>query len=190
MINQLKNWTGEIEINGNKFTSFTEALNFDFKTLSDDMTIKLLSQSNKTLNESNTSENHIVQNESETEYRIIVKPYMTKPATPEFDFMAQWNNNNPMPMREMVGTVEKETRGMTYMHLHGMGKPTITCLCCGKELTNPVSRHYGIGPVCLSKMGINRDIEDVPGITEDLAKIEWSGWIIKSAIIEKVKIEW
>ena len=43
-------------------------------------------------------------------------------------------------------------------------------MCCGKELTNPISRHYGIGPVCLSKMGISRDIEDVAGIKEDLAK--------------------
>ena len=189
MINLLRNWTGEIEINGQHYNDISEASNFDFKTLSDSMSIKLLSKSKQSLNESNTSDNHIVANDSATEYRITVKQYMTKKATPEFDFMAQWNNNNPMPVRTMQGTIEKETRGMVYMHLHGFGKPTITCLCCGKELTNPISRHYGIGPVCLSKMGINRDIEDIEGIKEDLAKLEWTGWIIRSAITEQEEVQ-
>ena len=110
---------------------------------------------------------------------------MTQKATPDFDFMAKWNNDNPMPLRTMIGTAEKETRGMIYMKLHGFAKPTITCACCGKELTNPISRHYGIGPICLSKLGIARDIEDVSGISEELVNITWEGWIIKSAIIEQ-----
>ena len=114
---------------------------------------------------------------------------MTKKATPEFDFMAQWNADKPMPMRTMIGTIDKETRGMIHVKLHGMGVPTITCLCCGKELTNPVSRHYGIGPICLSKMGISRDIEDVSGIKEDLQNITWNGWIIKSAVTEQKEVE-
>lgn len=122
------------------------------------------------------------------EIKITVKPYMTKEATPEFDFMEKWNNNRPMPMRTMVGTVEKETKGMVYMHLHGYAQQTITCACCGKELTNPVSRLYGIGPVCLAKIGITRNIEDVENIKEELVKVEWTGWVIKSAITEQEEI--
>ena len=176
MINLLKDWTGSVEVNGQLYNDISELSKIDFKTFSDSVLIKLLHKQKQSIIESNTNEK---------EYTITVKQYMTKPATPEFDFMAQWNNNKPMPMRTMIGSVEKETRGMVYMKLHGMGVPTITCMCCGKELTNPISRHYGIGPVCLSKMGISRDIEDVDGIKEDLAKLEWTGWIIKSAIIEQ-----
>ena len=185
MINLLSNWQGSISINGQMFNNIQDALKFDFKTLSDDIDIKLLSNKHNALNESNLSENHVHKNESEIEYRITVKPYMTKEATPEFDFMRQWNNNIPMPMRTMIGTVEKETRGMVYMKLHGFGEATVTCMCCGKELTNPISRHYGVGPICLSKIGITNEIEDVSGIKSKLQNLTWSGWIIKSAIIDK-----
>ena len=71
------------------------------------------------------------------------------------------------------------------MNLHGFAKPTITCMCCGRELTNPISRYYGIGPICLGKIGISRQIDDIENIKEDLVKMKWSGWIIKSAIIRK-----
>lgn len=179
MINLLKHWNGEIEVNGTHYKNIAEALsNLTSETLSDDFTIKLLSESK----ESPTEHQSVVRTNDTKEKTITVKQYMTKKATDEFDFMRRWNNDIPMPMRTMQGVVEKETRGMVYMKLHGYGKPTITCLCCGKELTNPVSRYYGIGPICLNKIGIQRDIEDVSGITEELQKITWEGWIIKSAI--------
>jgi hypothetical protein len=77
---------------------------------------------------------------------------------------------------------------MVYMNLHGEGRETITCMCCGKELTNPVSRHYGIGPICMSKVGIHCDISNVDEIKEKLVDIKWSGWIVKSAIIEREEV--
>lgn len=123
------------------------------------------------------------------EVRITVKPYMTQPSSPEFDFMARWNNDKPMPMRVMEGVKVKETPGMVYMKLHGMGKPTICCYCCGRELTNPISRHYGIGPICLAKMGIVNEITDVDAIREQLVQIMWEGWIIKSAIIKEEEVD-
>ena len=129
--------------------------------------------------------NRTVISSDDLEYQITVKPYMTQPSSPEFDFMEKWNNNNPMPMRIMEGIKVKETKGMVYMDLHGLAEPTVTCYCCGKELTNPISRHYGIGPVCLSKLGISRDIDDVDGITAELVSIRWKGWIVKSAILEQ-----
>lgn len=185
MINLLKEWDGEIEIDGVHYASISEVSESTQNTLNPNTTIKLLSKSKRTL----TERQSIVKTDDTEEQTITVKAYMTKPASPEFDFMSQWNNNVPMPMRTMQGVKLKETRGMVYMKLHGYGKATITCLCCGKELTNPISRHYGIGPVCLSKMGIHRDIEDVSGITEDLAKLTWEGWIIKSAILENYEAE-
>lgn len=184
MINQLKNWPGEVEIDGQHYNSIQDALQRSPGDFNESTCIKLLCKQQNAVNESQT-----VQEAHSDEVKITVKQYMTKPASPEFDFMLKWNNNVPMPMRTMIGKTEKETRGMVYMNLHGFGYPTVTCAVCGKELTNPVSRHYGIGPICLSKMGISRDIEDVDGIKEDLAKIEWSGWIIKSAIVDKEEVE-
>lgn len=178
MITMMKNWKGKVEIDGTVYDSIADAQSI-FKSFSDDIHIKLLS------NNKSTNTSVVTALDDAVEYEIEVKKYMTQPATPEFDFMAKWNNNEPMPMRIMQGTVEKETRGMVYMKLHGLAKPTITCYCCGKELTNPVSRHYGIGPICLGKLGITRDIDDIENIREELVNITWTGWIIKSAIINK-----
>lgn len=175
----LQNWLGSIIINDTEYDSIKSAESV-LKTLSGNVHIIL-----KSANKSVSNRTTVQITDTTGEYEITVKPYMTKPATPEFDFMAKWNDNNPMPMRIMQGVIEKETPGMVYMKLHGLAKPTITCYCCGKELTNPVSRHYGIGPVCLSKLGIIREIDDVENIKEELVNIKWSGWIVKSAITEK-----
>lgn len=184
MLSLMKNWKGRVEIDGVVYDSIEHAQSV-FKSFSDDMHIKLLSATQK----AKIERSNVSQSDSETEYLIKVKEYMTKKATPEFDFMANKNNNIPMPMRIMQGTIEKETPGMVYMKLHGLAKPTITCYCCGKELTNPISRHYGIGPICLGKLGIVRDIDDVENIREELVNITWEGWIIRSAILSKEVIE-
>ena len=191
MLSLLKNWKGKIEINGKEYNTVQDATN-DFKTFSGDICIKLhpieknviQSQSDTLESKSNVS----VHSDKTGEIKITVKPYMTRKATPEFDFMQKFNNDNPMPMRIMQGTIEKETRGMYYMKLHGLAQATIRCACCGKELTNPVSRHYGIGPICLSKLGIIRDIEDIENIKDDLVNITWEGWCIKSAITEMEEV--
>lgn len=187
MLSMLKNWKGRVIINDTEYDSIEHATSV-FKSFSDDMHIRLLSATqNAQKQQISTSES--VSESATTEYQIEVKKYMTQKATPSFDFMARWNNDNPMPMRIMQGTIEKETRGMVYMKLHGLCKPTITCYCCGKELTNPISRHYGIGPICLGKLGIARDIDDVENIKEELVNIEWAGWIIKSSIVERKEVE-
>ena len=173
MITMLRHWQGSIQINDKEYDSAENAIS-EFKTDSDNIHIILKSANKNVLNR--------------TTDEVTVKQYMTKKATPEFDFMAKWNNDVPMPLRTMRGTIEKETRGMIYMKLHGFAKPTITCFCCGKELTNPISRQYGIGPVCLSKIGISRDIEDVSGITEELVNVEWEGWIIRSSILKREEV--
>lgn len=184
MLSMLKDWAGEVDFNGKHYTSVSDVIS-EFKHNSDEMHIVLHSSCR---NANKSVSNATMSILDSAEKRITVKKYMTQKSSPAFDFMAKFNNDNPMPMRVMQGTVEKETRGMIYMNLHGFGKPTINCSVCGKELTNPVSRQYGVGPICLDKMGIVADISDVTTIKEQLVKIKWSGWIIKSAIIEEEEI--
>ena len=177
----LKDWKGEIELNDKHYTSVQDATS-DFKSISADTHIKLYTKQKNATQRITEAYSDIV------EYRITVRKYMTQTASPEFDFMAKWNNNNPMPLRTMTGTVEKETRGMIYMKLHGQAEPVIKCMRCGRELTNPISRHYGIGPECMSKLGLICDITDVDTIKKKLVDVVWEGWIIKSAITEKEEV--
>ena len=188
MLKLIESWKGAVEVDGVKYDSIQDVIS-SCKTFSDKVHIVLhASAENVTEKHTDSEKQSIEQSTDRTEYRITVKKYMTQPASIGFDFMQKWNNNKPMPMRIMQGTIEKETRGMVYMKLHGFARQTITCACCGKELTNPVSRYYGIGPVCLAKLGIARQIDDIDNIKEDLAKIERSGWVIKSSITEQEEI--
>lgn len=123
-------------------------------------------------------------------YKITVKKYMTEPATANFDFQDKWNNGEPMPLCIMQGKVIKETRGMYYMNLEGKAEPTSRCSCCGRALTNPVSKLYGIGPECSEKVGIIRVESEEEArekwneLVQQIGNIKWEGWVIKSAIKE------
>ena len=123
-------------------------------------------------------------------YIIKVRQYMTKPASPDFDFQVKWNNNIPMPFRIMKGRVLKETRGMVMVDCVAVPLKTDVCMRCGRTLTHPVSRLYGIGPECGGHAHINPfDTEEelyaaLDKVKEQLAEIKWRGWIIKSALIE------
>lgn len=174
----LKDWTGEIVINDMP----VEASKIVCNTLSDDTHIFLRSRTEKRV------QNTLQRSSDVSEYCVTVKRYMTEHASPGFDFMAKWNNDTPMPLRTMTGTIEKETRGMVYMKLHGQAEPVVRCMRCGRLLTNPISQHYGIGPECMSKLGLVCDITDVDTIKKKLVEVTWEGWIIKSAITEKEEI--
>ncbi len=171
-------WEGTVEIDGTLYSAIPSNLVFT------DNTVIILHTPNE-----NTSETEAVKSENE-EYKITVKSYMTKPATPEFDFMAKFNNNEPMPMRTMVGTWDKETKGMYHMSLHCdiLEEQTQYCMCCGKEITNPVSRYFGIGPVCGKHNYVNpfSSDEELKNAVEEyrtqLRNMQWTGWVIKSAI--------
>lgn len=123
-------------------------------------------------------------------YIIKVRQYMTKPSSPDFDFQAKWNSDVPMPFRIMQGRVLKETRGMLMMECHAVPLKTDVCMRCGRALTHPVSRLYGIGPECGGHAHINPfETEDelyeaLDYVKQKLADIKWRGWIIKSAIEE------
>ena len=128
------------------------------------------------------------------EYKIQVKKYMTEPGTPQFDFMSKWNNDIPMPFVIMSGIIEKETRGMYYMKLHGKAEKTSICMCCGRRLTHPVSMLYGLGPECGQHAYINPfESEDelnehLDEVYQKISDVKWEGWVIKSSIkyMEKV----
>lgn len=189
MLKLIESWKGAVEVDGVKYDS-VQALTSSSKTFSDKVHIVLhASAENVTEKRTELKKQSVEASTDSTEYEITVKKYMTQPSSGSFDFMLKWNKNKPMPCVTMRGTVEKETRGMVYMNLHGFGQKTITCACCGKELTNPVSRHYGIGPICLGKLGIVSAIDDVENIKEQLERIKWSGWIIKSSIINRKEIK-
>ena len=187
MLSMLKDYKGSVEINGVKYDSISDAQN-RFKSKSDVITIKLSS------NHSERKREQIRANESIVQKKITVKQYMTRQATPEFDFMKVWNNDVPMPLRTMIGTVEKETRGMVYMKLHGdiTEEKTLHCLKCGRPITNPVSQYFGMGPECGCHNYINPfySKEELENAIKDyrekvLRNMTWEGWIIKSAIISE-----
>ena len=191
MLTLLKNWKGPVEINGTLYDSINAVNLADIKTLGE-INIKLL-HTEKIENKGNTSENRALD---KTEYQITVKRYMTQKASATFDFMEKWNNNIPMPLRTMVGTVEKETRGMVYMKLHGdiIEERVCTCMKCGRVLTNPISQYFGIGPECGGHNYVhpfNTDEElkaVVDAYKKQLRDIKWEGWVIKSAITERKEV--
>lgn len=186
MFTQLQNWNGSLDINGTHYDSVDalKMLKFnDFETVH----IKLYPK-----------QKIAVKNDCEVlqEYRITVKRYMTKKASPDFDFMQKWNNNIPMPFVTMTGTIVKETRGMVYMKLHGdiWADKIHRCMKCGKVLTNPISQHFGIGPECGGHNYVNPFNTDeelkaaVDSYKKELQNVTWEGWIIKSSIIEQIEL--
>lgn len=194
MLTMLKNWKGAVEINGVRHENINDAVKSD---LSDFSQIHIvLHSAKKNVSKSVTEHQSIESVQSATQYKITVKKYMTQKGSPSFDFMTKWNKDVPMPLRTMIGTVEKETRGMVYMKLHGdiYAEKICTCMKCGRALTNPVSQFFGIGPECGGHNYVNPFSSQeelkaaVSAYKMQLRNIKWSGWIIKSSIIEKEEI--
>jgi hypothetical protein len=128
-----------------------------------------------------------------TIYKIKVRQYMTKAPSAGFDFHTKWNNGVPVPMRVMVGKKLQETRGMVKMELWGQiaEEETQICMKCGRTLTNPVSRFFGIGPECGGHNYVHPFETDeelraaVKQQNEKLNEIKWTGWLIRSSIEEE-----
>lgn len=123
------------------------------------------------------------------EYIVKVKSWMTQATTDDsFDFMRHWNRNIPMPFRVMRGRVLSETRGMLYMELKACVLKTDYCMKCGKPLSHPVSRLYGLGPECGKHYHINPfNTEEelqaaIQEVHQKLNNITWTGWVAKSGV--------
>ena len=192
MLAMLKNWKGTVEIDGIQYKSIDKAIITLNKAENENISIRLLPLEQNARKSGNIS----ISDDTKTEYRIKVRKYMTEKASPQFDFMAKWNNNEPMPLRIMTGTIDKETRGMVHMTLHGdmYAEQMCTCMKCGKKLTNKVSQYFGIGPECGGHNYVNPFDTDeelkqaVADYRKKLVAITWSGWIIKSAITEQEEV--
>ena len=190
MLTMLKDVKGAVEINGTSYKNMADAIK-RFKAQDDEIRIRL----HATHADAVKTQSDALQS---TVKKITVKQYMTKKSTPDFDFMSKFNNDNPMPLRTMIGTVEKETRGMVYMNLHAdiTQERTLHCLKCGRPITNPVSQYFGMGPECAGHNYVNpfyskEELQKaVASYREQLRNITWSGWIIKSAILEEEDIEY
>ena len=185
MLKMIANWKGAVEINGKLYENVQDAIS-DFETFNDDIHI-VLHSAKKNASTSVTEHQSIESVQSATQYKITVKKYMTQKGNPSFDFMTKWNKDVPMPLRTMIGTVEKETRGMVYMKLHGdiYAEKICTCMKCGRALTNPVSQFFGIGPECGGHNYVNPFSSQeelkaaVSAYKMQLQNIKWEGWIIK-----------
>lgn len=185
------NWNGTILVND------SECETLDLSSLNGSVNIRLLPKGTAhRVRVTDDTTNSVESTNDVTEYRIKVKSYMTKKATPDFDFMQRWNNNVPMPLMVMTGTKEKETKGMVYMKLHGdlYAEVIQTCMCCGKPITNPISKYFGMGPVCgghnyTSPFDSEDDLKQaVAEYKKKLLNITWEGWIVKSAVTEEVEV--
>ena len=194
MITMLKNWEGAVEVNDSTYDSIQDVIKANLD-LNGNIHIKLYPQAKKAVNGAGNAKKAPIPAQ-EQEYRITVKKYMTEKSNPQFNFMAQWNNDNPMPLRIMTGTVVKETRGMVYMKLHGdmYAEKMCTCMKCGKRLTNKVSQYFGIGPECgghkyVSPFETQEELDNaVADYRKHLQSITWVGWVIRSSITECVEV--
>lgn len=181
---RLKSWSGSVEVSGQKFDSVQDAQEHVLELVDDVDTVTLhrsAQDASRTVLESPGSKCFIVS----------VRKYMTQPAAPGFDFMAKWNNNVPMPLMTMTGTIIRETPGMYMMDLHGdlVADCGDYCMRCGRPITNPVSKYFGMGPECGQHNYVNpfNSTEELKKAVENyrrtyLQSIKWKGWIIKSAI--------
>lgn len=193
MLNLLKDYKGAVEVNGQSFDSLDSALK-GLKNFDGQLTIVLNKGAGERVSRASQRVEEVAGDKI---YRIKVRQYMTRPSTPEFDFHDKWNNGNPMPMRIMVGRKLKETKGMVRMELWGEITEEVAtyCMRCGRTLTNPVSKYFGIGPEC-GNHGYNNPFDDeeelkraVKEVDKQLREIKWTGWVIKSAIEEETYLE-
>lgn len=181
-------WKGSVQINDNEFLSNADLPSDLCLT---DNTIILLKTKNKqkAVEEAKASGNV---------YKVSVRQYMLNKGTVDFDFMQKWNNDVPMPLRTMIGTIEKETSGMYYMKLKADTNFDAMqfCMRCGKEIRNPVSQYFGLGPECgghnyVNPFGSDAELRAAVKMykQEYLSKIAWEGWVIKRAIISMTLVE-
>jgi hypothetical protein len=200
-------------VNGKLFENAAEAF-AAFKDSADDLKIEL-HLSDAEIAEKRVSNSHIIVDvpaasstpsaRKLTVYKLIVRQYMTKHSSPGFDFMKKYNDDNPMPMRVMYGVILQETPGMYKMQLHCRAhKDSVHCSHCMRELTHPISRVYGVGPICgehywQADEWIKSLANDEEALFKEadkrLRQITWEGWIPKKALesftplLEKMSVE-
>lgn len=187
---KLKDWRGQVNVNGVLVTDFSKLTDCEGAVL-----IRLTPEGFE--EEQEVSDEPIFSDyKVGVDYKVYVKEYMIKPSTDDFTFMAQWNDDVPMPLRIMVGVVNKETPKMVHMTLHGdmYAEQMKVCMKCGRVLTNPVSQYFGIGPECGHHGYVNPFDSDeelrkaVADYRLKLQSLTWEGWIPKSAFLDMKEV--
>jgi len=192
MLDLLKDYEGKVIVNGTIYDNISIAIN-KLKNYNGTVEVKINFEKEQIEEKEIIKYKPLLDNNL---YKIKVKQYMIKPSCPEFDFHEKWNNNIPMPMRIMVGRKLQETKGMIKMELWGdiTEEQTNYCMKCGKTLTNPVSKYFGIGPECgehgyINPFNSQAELKEAIRIyKEKLNNIKWTGWVIRSSIEEEIKI--
>lgn len=122
--------------------------------------------------------------ERKREYKFNIRQFLTQRA------------ENPVPMRVMVGWIEKETEKGIYVHLKAKPMVTKTCLRCGRTLTHPASIHYGIGPECGKHFhmhpwnGTGLLEAYIAELQKNLEDVTYEGWLPKSGVTFEPTGEW
>lgn len=198
MVSLLRTWKGKIELNGVLYNSIEEVQkNVDLSKLNNtNVTIKLLKDGYIADTDKTQNKNKVEESSNTTQYVVTVKRWMTQKSSPSFDWMAKVNNDIPMPAMTMVGTILQETPKMIKMELKvDIYAPTVkTCMMCGKTLTNPISKYFGMGPECGGHNYTNpfSSDEELQAAVEEYRKVlnskTWTGYIAKSAITEMKEV--
>ena len=85
--------------------------------------------------------------------------------------------------REFIAVPLAQTHKGVFLYGRGSTKDHTSCMMCGRALTNEISRHLGIGPICGSH---GYDLELTQENREELRKriraTKVDGWFPKSAI--------
>ena len=119
---------------------------------------------------------------------IEVKTWLIKKIAQQFGIAFLFRN------LELV-EIKAESKKAIYAYIKCYSKPSIHCHCCGRDLTNAISRATGIGPICATKyFDISRPSmaeakEVCKAIDAKAEKIGTIGpvWIAKSQIVEEDK---
>lgn len=185
-----------IRVNGENFLNSEEAYQ-SFKDYDGELTIEIPHVRNQVEPTKSVNSKQLLSDFGSSvgkTYKIQVRKYMTQKSSPEFDFMAKWNDNKPMPLVVMTGTVLEETPGMYKMSLYVVPEPSTQCMACGRKLTHPVSLMYGIGPECGSHHHISpyskEELDDyLANVKQQMSQITWTGWVIKKAITQMLELK-
>lgn len=194
MFDLLQKYWGKLVVNGVEYPNVSEASK-EFKGKDCGLTIILNGDKN---NENNTpkrnSDGINIEFDPDMVYQITVQAYMT---TYKDDFFLatspQLANKSPMPYRTMVGKVIQELNGLVKMELRCDIPFTryTNCIKCGRPIPDKVHQYFGLGAECASFDISEDDLknhEKMAKFRNYLYNIQWTGWIVKSAITSKIEI--
>ncbi|AEO93883.1 gp639 [Bacillus phage G] len=114
--------------------------------------------------------------------KVLVKPFMVK-------------KPGGMPMRTMFGTIVNETAKAIQVKLYCKPEKSSVCLHCNRKLTHPISKLYGLGPICgqhyyIAPFQSEEALEEgYNELDSKLKSITWEGWIPKSLIMDLERLE-